>query len=81
MTQPASDEANSTTVSSAEPTPSGYTLWAVFRRGSTPVTGNATTLTAQLDAASAELAAAGTVIRGFYDVSGLRADADLMIWL
>ena len=24
---------------------------------------------------------AGVVIRGFYDVSGLRADADLMIWL
>ena len=25
--------------------------------------------------------AAGVTIRGFYDVSGLRADADLMIWL
>ncbi|GAA2103921.1 chlorite dismutase family protein [Microlunatus panaciterrae] len=57
-----------------------YTMWSVFRR------------TARLDAPAAELAEAalkevaaateGTdlVIRGWYDVAGLRADADLMVW-
>ncbi|GAA5196669.1 chlorite dismutase family protein [Microbacterium jejuense] len=34
-----------------------------------------------LAAAVAEVEASGVVVRGFYDVSGLRADADLMIWL
>lgn len=54
----------------------GYTLWAVFRRDpARPV------LTGDLAAAVAEVEATGVVVRGFYDVSGLRADADLMIWL
>jgi chlorite dismutase len=35
---------------------------------------------AEVDALFAELAAADTIVRGTYDVSGLRADADLMIW-
>jgi len=34
-----------------------------------------------LEPAIATVEAAGVTIRGFYDVSGLRADADLMIWL
>ncbi|PRY67895.1 chlorite dismutase [Glaciihabitans tibetensis] len=37
--------------------------------------------THDLDAAIVEIAAAGVTIRGFYDVSSMRADADLMIWL
>jgi chlorite dismutase len=37
--------------------------------------------TDDLDAAVAEVTAAGVTIRGFYDVSSMRADADLMIWL
>jgi len=54
----------------------GYTLWAVFRRDpSRPAP------TGDLAAAVAEVEASGVVVRGFYDVSGLRADADLMIWL
>jgi chlorite dismutase len=54
----------------------GYTLWSVLRRNpSTPVTGTA------IDAAIAAVEAAGVTIRGFYDVSSVRADADLMIWL
>jgi chlorite dismutase len=56
--------------------PLGYTLWAVLRRDPTrPVTG-----VSELPAVEA-VEAAGVTIRGFYDVSGLRADADLMIWL
>ncbi|MFD4958482.1 hydrogen peroxide-dependent heme synthase [Microbacterium sp. NPDC058389] len=54
----------------------GYTLWAVFRRDpARPATAG------DLTAAVAEVEASGVVVRGFYDVSGLRADADLMIWL
>jgi len=54
----------------------GYTLWSVLRRNPN----NAVTGTA-IDAAIAAVEAAGVTIRGFYDVSSLRADADLMIWL
>jgi len=54
----------------------GYTLWSVLRRNPTnPVSGTA------IDAAIAAVEAAGVTIRGFYDVSSVRADADLMIWL
>ena len=54
----------------------GYTLWAVFRRDpSRPAPAG------DLTAAVAEVEASGVVVRGFYDVSGMRADADLMVWL
>lgn len=54
----------------------GYTLWAVFRRDpQRPAPAG------ELAAAVAEVEASGVVVRGLYDVSGLRADADLMIWL
>ena len=54
----------------------GYTLWAVFRRDH-----HHPAPSGDLSAAVAEVEASGVVVRGFYDVSGLRADADLMIWL
>ncbi|KHK99802.1 chlorite dismutase [Microbacterium mangrovi] len=56
-----------------------FTLWSVLRRDpERPVTESDPTELADI----AELIEAGGVtIRGFYDVSGLRADADLMIWL
>ncbi|MHC5794590.1 hydrogen peroxide-dependent heme synthase [Lacisediminihabitans sp. FW035] len=56
----------------------GYTLWAVFRRDAgAPAGGDSDSLSA----AVAVVEAAGVTVRGFYDVSSLRADADLMIWL
>jgi chlorite dismutase len=55
---------------------SGYALWAVLRRDPTRAVAEG-----GLDEAVANVEAAGVVIRGFYDVSGLKADADLMIWL
>jgi chlorite dismutase len=59
----------------------GYTLWSVLRRDpATPATSPASG-TDGLDAAVAEIGAAGVTVRGFYDVSSMRADADLMIWL
>jgi chlorite dismutase len=67
--------------STPEP-PAGYALWATFRvadrHGASAPVGD---LAGELDAAIAQLAASGVVTRGLYDVSGLRADADLMVWL
>ncbi|MGD7705572.1 hydrogen peroxide-dependent heme synthase [Microlunatus sp. Y2014] len=61
-----------------------YTMWSVFRRpqGAEPVAeGDPAELAAGLvDAVTAEGAAADLTIRGWYDVAGLRADADLMVW-
>ena len=56
--------------------PLGYTVWAVLRRD-----GNTPAGTGDLAPAIAAVEAAGVTIRGFYDVSSLRADADLMIWM
>jgi chlorite dismutase len=55
----------------------GYALWAVLRRDpAKPVDASA-----EVSAAVAAVEAAGVTIRGWYDVSSLRADADLMVWL
>ncbi|WP_111766262.1 hydrogen peroxide-dependent heme synthase [Nakamurella deserti] len=56
-----------------------YTGWHVLTRvADLDVSGEEAT--AELDALVAELAAEDIVVRGFYDVSALRSDADLMIW-
>lgn len=56
----------------------GYTLWAVLRRDpARPAPAG----TDALAAAVAEIEDARVTLRGVYDVSGLRADADLMLWL
>jgi chlorite dismutase len=55
-----------------------YTCWAVFARtGIEPPPGAA----AELEAVIAKLAKDDVIVRGLYDVSAMRADADLMIWL
>jgi chlorite dismutase len=59
-----------------ETTPLGYTLWAVFRRDPAR-----TTVSGDLGPAIEAVMAAGVTIRGWYDVSSVRADADLMVWL
>lgn len=56
-----------------------YTLWSVFRlRDNLPEdrAGYADEVTELFE----QLAAKDVVVRGTYDVSGLRADADVMIW-
>jgi chlorite dismutase len=64
----------------SEPTLSVFTLWAVFRRD--PAAPSATAAqVGSLNAGIAAVEADGVTIRGFYDVSGMRADADLMIWM
>jgi hydrogen peroxide-dependent heme synthase len=56
-----------------------YTMWSVFR--AEPL-GAALRedLAGEVDALFEELAAKDVVVRGVYDVSGLRADADVMVW-
>ncbi|WP_294179203.1 hydrogen peroxide-dependent heme synthase [uncultured Schumannella sp.] len=62
---------------------SGFALWAVFQRPPlvAPNVADSAEVAARLDAAVAEAASNEVVCRGIYDVSGLRADADLMVWL
>jgi chlorite dismutase len=55
----------------------GYALWAVLRRDPA----KAVDPSANLSKAVAAVEKAGVIIRGWYDVSSLRADADLMVWL
>lgn len=70
-------ESSAATPSETTPTePLAYTLWAVFRRDPARPAG-----TGHLASAVAEVEASGVTVRGFYDVSGMRADADLMVWL
>ncbi len=55
-----------------------YAVWAVYARtGGSPGAGAA----ASLDAWAAGLGQDGVVLRGWYDVSALRADADVMVWV
>jgi hydrogen peroxide-dependent heme synthase len=57
-----------------------YTMWSVFRAQTPLGLKPRAELSAEVDALVADLAAKDVVVRGTYDVSGLRADADLMIW-
>jgi chlorite dismutase len=56
-----------------------YTMWSVFR-AATPVGDNHAELAAEVEELFAQLAAKGVTVRGTYDVSGLRADADFLVW-
>jgi peroxiredoxin len=56
-----------------------YTMWSVFRRT------NMEPLPTQaaeevVDAIEAATSGSDLIVRGWYDVGGLRADADLMVW-
>jgi len=59
--------------------PSGFTLWAVWRRD--PARPVVETDAVELETIVGDIQASGITVRGFYDVSGLKADADLMVWL
>ncbi|MGG5171146.1 hydrogen peroxide-dependent heme synthase [Pseudarthrobacter sp. J1738] len=56
-----------------------FTLWTVFKRTDNVLrSGDAAE---DFDRLAAELAEEGVTVRGTYDVSAMRADADVMIWL
>jgi hydrogen peroxide-dependent heme synthase len=57
-----------------------YTMWSVFRVAR-PIGEDARDiLAAEVEGLIEQLAAKDVVVRGFYDVAGLRADADFMVW-
>ena len=56
-----------------------YAMWSVFKVSS-PLPEDRAKVTAEVEALFAELDREGVVVRGVYDVAGLRADADFMVW-
>ena len=57
-----------------------YTMWSVFRLRDVLGEADRTSEAAEVEKLFAELGAADVTVRGLYDVAGLRADADLMVW-
>jgi peroxiredoxin len=57
-----------------------YTMWSVFRRVSAPDHPAIVTADAAVGAIDQSTVDGDLAIRGWYDVAGLRADADLMVW-
>ncbi|MBC3844248.1 chlorite dismutase family protein [Streptacidiphilus sp. 4-A2] len=56
-----------------------YTMWSVFRLKDV-LPDDRSAHAAEVEELFAQLAGKDVTVRGTYDVSGLRADADLMIW-
>lgn len=75
------------TISATAPAPVDpitYTLWAVFRASTDAEQvpeSDVPILVEKLDTTAVIIGERGITVRGFYDVSGLRSDADLMVWL
>jgi len=61
----------------AQATP--YTLWTVFKRTGTYTGGEGAA--AAFDELASTFAARNITLRGAYDVSAMRSDADIMVWL
>jgi len=85
MSTPAAAPAESSAPETPSDNPTGFTLWAVLRRDpARPDDLDGTdvpTAVKELEGVIADIELQGVTTRGLYDVSGLRADADIMIWL
>jgi hydrogen peroxide-dependent heme synthase len=57
-----------------------YTMWSVFRAATPLDPGRRHELSDEVDGLFDQLGAKDVIVRGVYDVAGLRADADLMVW-
>jgi peroxiredoxin len=57
-----------------------YTMWSVFRLRDVIGESDRDAEAAEVEKLFDELGASDVTIRGLYDVAGLRADADLMVW-
>jgi chlorite dismutase len=55
-----------------------YTMWSVFAADELPA--DRSGLVEEVEQVLGDLAGEDLVVRGWYDVAGLRADADLMVW-
>ncbi|GAA2039259.1 chlorite dismutase family protein [Terrabacter terrae] len=56
-----------------------YSMWSVFS-SVTPLGDDREKLVSELEAFLEDLVGEGVVVRGLYDVAGLRGDADFMVW-
>ena len=56
-----------------------YTMWSVFKAAQ-PLPALRDNVSSEVDALFGQLGEKDVTVRGIYDVAGLRADADLMIW-
>lgn len=56
-----------------------YAMWSVF--AADPLPEDRTGLADEVEATLAGLQAKDVAVRGWYDVAGMRADADVMVWL
>jgi chlorite dismutase len=57
-----------------------YTMWSVFRADPGKLGSERGSAAREATAYIEGLKSAGVVVRGIYDLAGLRADADYMIW-
>jgi hydrogen peroxide-dependent heme synthase len=57
-----------------------YTMWSVFRAADQLGPAPRDEVTAEVETLLEQLAGKDVVVRGSYDVSALRADADVMVW-
>ena len=57
-----------------------YTMWSVFRLAVPLRDADRAAEAAEVGELFEKLAADDVVVRGTYDVSGIRADADVMVW-
>jgi len=57
-----------------------YTMWSVFRVREPLGNGDRGPVAAEVEELFEQLAAKDVVVRGVYDVAGLRADADFLVW-
>jgi chlorite dismutase len=58
-----------------------YTMWSVFKVRTALPADARDEMATELEQLLEQLAGKGVVTRGLYDVSGFRADADIMLWL
>ena len=56
-----------------------YTMWSVFQ-ADLGIDGDRDAMAADILAITEQAGADDLVVRGWYDVAGMRADADLMVW-
>ncbi|HET7351553.1 MAG TPA: hydrogen peroxide-dependent heme synthase [Marmoricola sp.] len=57
-----------------------YTMWSVFRLRDVLADADRDAEAREVEELFAKLGAGDVVVRGLYDLSGMRADADLMVW-
>jgi hydrogen peroxide-dependent heme synthase len=58
-----------------------YTMWSVFKLREPLADADRELEAGEIEALFDNLETADVVVRGLYDVAGLRADADLMVWM